>query len=443
MSAERDFHYVLAAALVPVVSLPLTWWLAWRQVRLGGTSPNRRVWRRRIVTVAAIDTFVSAVLVVAMVLAPGGPDFSHARGSPKMGIQLDADYVGPGARVSSVWKGSPAQQAGLKQGDVVLSVDGEPVADWNDLSSRIATGMDRQLRTLQVQRDDDRLELYGVPKAGLQLDSGGESAFTTRGDKSCREAWSEHARGGLGSVVVGTVLVLLLWLRARRRQPRARHRWVAVVVPLALAPIISAGCAHTACVVTGGWSIGGLLVGLIGQGLALLMLGALILWLLRGELTAVVGPMLSTGQASRFGVFYIIAALARAVAALLAVSMLFPELQAAQDTGVTMLFESVDDPLGRAMMVTAAVVIAPVAEEVIFRGVLLPGLAQSMRPSVALIVSAAVFALFHVPSHGAGAVVPGLLGLVFGWARLRTGGLAAPILLHGANNLLVTVLAWG
>ena len=37
--------------------------------------------------------------------------------------------------------------------------------------------------------------------------------------------------------------------------------------------------------------------------------------------------------------------------------------------------------------------------------------------------------------------MPGLLGLVFGWARLRTGGLTAPIVLHAANNLFVSLLA--
>jgi membrane protease YdiL (CAAX protease family) len=110
---------------------------------------------------------------------------------------------------------------------------------------------------------------------------------------------------------------------------------------------------------------------------------------------------------------------------------------------VDSLISTTTTPLGRALMISAAVVVAPVAEEVVFRGILLPGLARHMRTQSALIVSAALFGLFHVPSHGIGAIMPGLLGLVFGWARLRTGSLAAPILLHAANNLLVTLLAWG
>jgi serine protease Do len=43
-----------------------------------------------------------------------------------------------GALVSQVAAGTPAARAGLKQGDVILSVQGRPVGDGNDLRNEIA-----------------------------------------------------------------------------------------------------------------------------------------------------------------------------------------------------------------------------------------------------------------------------------------------------------------
>ena len=43
-----------------------------------------------------------------------------------------------GAIVGKVEKDSPAAAAGLKDGDVVASVNGESVADWNDFARKIA-----------------------------------------------------------------------------------------------------------------------------------------------------------------------------------------------------------------------------------------------------------------------------------------------------------------
>jgi membrane protease YdiL (CAAX protease family) len=141
-------------------------------------------------------------------------------------------------------------------------------------------------------------------------------------------------------------------------------------------------------------------------------------------------------------VLYITSAMARAALVLFVLMTLVPSLADARDPAVGALFQGTDSPLGRAMLFSAAVVIAPLAEEVIFRGILLPGFARHMKTQNALVLSAILFGVFHIPSHGVGAIMPGVLGLVFGWARLRTGSLAAPMMLHAANNLFVTLLAW-
>ncbi len=49
--------------------------------------------------------------------------------TPVIGVTLDLTYNGNGARISSVEPGGPADEAGLVVGDVIVAVDGEPVAD--------------------------------------------------------------------------------------------------------------------------------------------------------------------------------------------------------------------------------------------------------------------------------------------------------------------------
>ena len=44
--------------------------------------------------------------------------------TPIIGVELDMQYTGPGAQVSTITPGGPAQAAGLKKGDLITEVDG-------------------------------------------------------------------------------------------------------------------------------------------------------------------------------------------------------------------------------------------------------------------------------------------------------------------------------
>jgi putative serine protease PepD len=52
---------------------------------------------------------------------------------PVIGVQIALDYTGPGAQLRTVTPGGPSDTAGLKAGDVIVSVDGRNVADSTEL----------------------------------------------------------------------------------------------------------------------------------------------------------------------------------------------------------------------------------------------------------------------------------------------------------------------
>lgn len=91
--------------------------------------------------------------------------------------------------------------------------------------------------------------------------------------------------------------------------------------------------------------------------------------------------------------------------------------------------------LGTILIVVDTVLLAPIAEELLFRGYLLPRLLLQKGSAWAVGVSAVLFALLH-PQYGMYVPLVLLYGVVLGWARLRTGGLTVPILLHLSINSL-------
>ncbi|MGH4126099.1 MAG: lysostaphin resistance A-like protein [Clostridium sp.] len=86
------------------------------------------------------------------------------------------------------------------------------------------------------------------------------------------------------------------------------------------------------------------------------------------------------------------------------------------------------------ILILSAAVVAPIYEEIIFRGILLKGMAKKINPTIALVVSAVFFAVVHlnVP-QGINAF---FLGLVIGFIYLTTESIYLSIFAHFINNLL-------
>lgn len=82
-------------------------------------------------------------------------------------------------------------------------------------------------------------------------------------------------------------------------------------------------------------------------------------------------------------------------------------------------------------------ILAPVAEELYFRGVLYGWMRQRWSPTVGMLASAAIFASIHLQPQ----VMPEifLVGVILAWLYERSGSLFPGILLHMAMNILAFV----
>jgi regulator of sigma E protease len=112
------------------------------------------IWKRALIVVAGpFFNFFLAVVLFSTINLFGIPYYP-----PKIG---------------AVTPGLPAEQSGLKKGDAVLSIDGEQVKKWDDLSSIIRNSNGKQL-LFKVKRDHEVLEIQVTPKASGQKNLFGE-----------------------------------------------------------------------------------------------------------------------------------------------------------------------------------------------------------------------------------------------------------------------------
>jgi len=102
-----------------------------------------------------------------------------------------------------------------------------------------------------------------------------------------------------------------------------------------------------------------------------------------------------------------------------------------------------DTPLQVVLAVAAAVVMAPLAEELLFRGLLHRGLRRRLPVVPATVISSVLFAVVHLDvalSQPLALVGLTLVGAVMAIAYERTGSLLVPVLIHAVHNG-VTILA--
>jgi len=79
----------------------------------------------------------------------------------KLGLRLDRPRVAP--VIDTLTAGGPAEKAGLRSGDRVLSIDGEPIDSWSALVRKVRASPDRELR-IRVHRGEGEETLTLVPE---------------------------------------------------------------------------------------------------------------------------------------------------------------------------------------------------------------------------------------------------------------------------------------
>lgn len=103
-----------------------------------------------------------------------------------------------------------------------------------------------------------------------------------------------------------------------------------------------------------------------------------------------------------------------------------------QPQEVVEFLQNADTPRDRVAVMVMAIVVAPVAEEMIFRGYLYPAAKRTVGPLLSLGATSLLFAALH----GHAASIPALftLAVCLGLAYEKTGSLLVPMVMHAVFN---------
>ena len=103
---------------------------------------------------------------------------------------------------------------------------------------------------------------------------------------------------------------------------------------------------------------------------------------------------------------------------------------------------STDIPLGSALDVTlcvlVTVIIAPVCEELVFRGALLTGLTKKLGVLPSVLLSGLAFSLMHMNPEQT--VYQFFMGCACAYLAICSGTVVCPMIVHACNNLIALIL---
>ncbi len=432
--ARQSFIWALVAGFTPVCGLPVVWGLALFG-RRWEASPLARRWFRRLLALAILDTLVALVCLHMAVAARQNPEAMKAplTSQKVLGVITDPKYPGPGVRLAQVTARGPAKDGGLQVGDVVHRADGEPVDGHEALRDAVQASKPEGL-LLEVEHEGERREVRIVPVEASALAPAPRGLFEPSAPEGPEESEALEGlrtmpRGWIGTSFVVVALVVL-WGVGRRRG--ADMRPLAVLGVLGVAGLGALAALKGFSALLGGPSRGTLLLSLWAQGLILVAVSGLLVR--RGA----PGPEEAEGRGWLWTYFVTLGLFITLGSRVLVLLVWLSRLVSAVpgENAHPMLEMSRHGPmgvLGWVLLIVPAAVLAPIGEELLFRGVLLPWLRGWMGQVVALVVSAGLFASLHL-FYGVFTLWIFYLGLMLGWARLASGGLRAPILLHATMN---------
>lgn len=408
--------------------LPVVWGLVLIGRRKDPSPPYRR-WFRRLVALAILDTLVAALCLHMALMGQRNPGAAQLSLKPPkvLGVLTDSKYPGPGVKLSEVNERGPAKGAGLQVGDVVHRVDGQPVDSSEALRKAIQASKPGVALQLEVEHAGERREVSLLPVEASALDSAPRGLFEPMNPEE--PVMPRELRNQVGLwLVLGALLIL--WAVGRRRGADWRPLGVmAVLVASGLGSLVTM---KGLTALLGGPSRGAALVAVWMQALVIVLVSW---WIVR---RTAAGTEASGGQGwfrtylVSLGLFITLGM--RVLMLLVWFSQMLGVLpNQNQHPMMEMAREGPLGALGWGLFIIPAALLAPVGEELLFRGVLLPWLTGWMGRVAALVLSAGLFASLHL-FYGVFTGWIFFLGLMLGWARLTSGQLRPSILLHATVN---------
>lgn len=249
------------------------------------------------------------------------------------------------------------------------------------------------------------------------------------------------ALGGV-ALIVGLVMNAVRALIVRGALPAERYRGPAIFVLLLLAiilgTVVSLGAGSTALALIdgGAMSVGGTLLLLTSTQIGLLAVTGGLVVVPRALAGLRLAPPARLGRSTLIGLGMAIPAwIGATLLAYLATNVL-KAIGFSQSPGI---LDTVLDRGDPTVLVLALVLVAPVAEEIFFRGVVYNAWERERGPRVALLGSAALFAVIHASPFSFFPIFALGVGLVLVYRSTRS--LPAAMAMHAGFNAISVALA--
>lgn len=149
------------------------------------------------------DEFLSQSVGVRSAIVLAGPAMNYALAILLYAgvIWAEGERVYPAPRIGRVTEDTVAERAGVRKDDVIVAVDGKPVADWVELDRELSGVGPGEAFRLDVRRGGETVTLEGKAsaEAGLDRDFFGVSFFAepvVGGVKRGSPAWNAGLREG-------------------------------------------------------------------------------------------------------------------------------------------------------------------------------------------------------------------------------------------------------
>jgi len=428
----RAHFHVALALFIPPGGILVGWTLAVLDVVKGYTTREQLAWTRLLVALVLVDALgMGALLWGSAHLEELQPKAPPDAKRSMIGVGFED---GRALKVREAPAGLPGARAGVEAGDVIEKIDDTAVTTPKELADAIQAKEAGTARRLTLKRGAAEHVVSVTPEPLPK--SGERGLFEIEPAADLR-----FAEDVVVEQLPALALVLILAVWAKRRRSTPIPVWIGFLLALLGSMYGSLAFGALAKWRLGGSSLGLSLVSLLVQTVLLLLLTAAARkWLTRDLPPAV--PELSPFRAGLQGLFYLVTGLPRLFLLLVVGAHFLSPNGPVADPMVAQLSEAHFGTLGGLLLILGVAVIGPLAEEALFRGYLLPRLVLEWGELPALASSSLLFALLHLRD---GPITPAIFfyGWIFGWARLRSGGIGASTALHMAVNGVATAVILG